>query len=90
VRPFYSTRHNVAAAVLLIPLYLFAAIGYARGWRVPLVRLCAAVTVLHLGLVGLTFANWDGRFFLYVYPLFALVAAAGLVATWPTVARASA
>jgi 4-amino-4-deoxy-L-arabinose transferase-like glycosyltransferase len=82
-RPFYSFRHNALAAAYLTPLYLLALWG---GWilrREPLARLAGAVVAAHLLLVGLTFADWDGRFLLYILPLIGVFSARGLRSLLP-------
>lgn len=77
VRPFYSTRHNVLIVVVLAPLYLLALVGAAVVRKTPLARLLLTVTAAHLLVVALTFADWDGRFLLYVLPLLGALAGAG-------------
>jgi hypothetical protein len=83
VRPFYSRAHNVAIALILAPLYALAAMTLVQRWREPLVRLLAAVVTVQLAIVGLTWADPDGRFLLYVLPLLAALAAAQAARWWP-------
>lgn len=88
VRPYWSTRHNFAAAAALIPFYLLALTGWLRVRRASDAKLIAAAMLAHVLLVGLTFADWDGRFLLHVLPLmgvFAGVGAQALVGTSPRV-----
>lgn len=79
-RRFYSRGHNVTVVGLLGIVYALALIGVARVWREPLARLLVAIVCAHLLMVAATFADWDGRFLLYVLPLIGLFAAAGLTA----------
>ena len=80
VRPFYSFRHNLAIAATLPLLYLLAIIGFI-GQRSRLIT-WATLTIIgaHLTLIGLTWADWDGRFLLYVLPLMTLYSAVGAIA----------
>ncbi len=76
VRPYYSTLHNIVIAVVLIPVYWLAVLGMVR-CRSTLFHLMLAVFVLHMALVAITFADWDGRFFMHAYPTLVLMAAWG-------------
>jgi hypothetical protein len=77
VRPFYSAKRNAIILTYLIPLYTLALIGVAIRWRDPAVRLVATLVVLHLALVTVFFADYDGRFLVHVLPLIGLLAALG-------------
>ena len=59
------------------PLLLALAGGYSAR-RKPLAQLAIAVILAHLLVVALTFADWDGRWLLYVLPLIGLLAAVGV------------
>jgi 4-amino-4-deoxy-L-arabinose transferase-like glycosyltransferase len=85
-RPFYSAAHNAALLVLLLPLYPCAAVGFFRTRRSPLTRLLGAVIVSHLLVQAVTYADWDGRFLLYVFPLIGVLGAAGAAAFLPLTA----
>lgn len=74
-RPMYSARHNVVVVLVVLALYPFAVFGCLRLRRAPLARLLGMVIASHLLIVALTFADWDGRFLLYVFPLISLFAA---------------
>ena len=52
--------------------------GFARTRRHALTSLLAAVIAGHLLTVALTFADWDGRFLLYVLPAIGVLAARGV------------
>ncbi len=77
VRPFYSAKRNAVIAIYLIPLYALALIGVVVAWRDQGVRLAATLVFLHLGLVMVFFADYDGRFLAHVLPLIGLLAALG-------------
>jgi 4-amino-4-deoxy-L-arabinose transferase-like glycosyltransferase len=77
IRPFYATRRNAVILAYLVPLYLLATIGLAAHWREPLVQLVAALVALHLALVAVFFADYDGRWLVHVLPLIDFLAALG-------------
>jgi 4-amino-4-deoxy-L-arabinose transferase-like glycosyltransferase len=79
IRPFYSLVHNGIVLLLMIPIYILSIIGYFRTRSRPVTSLLAIVIICHLALVGLFFADWDGRFILYVFPLFCVLASVGLL-----------
>ncbi len=79
VRPFYSIVHNVVALIVVIPIYILSTFGYSRTRSRPITNLLAFVIISHLIIVALTFADWDGRFLLYIFPLICVFAAVGMV-----------
>jgi 4-amino-4-deoxy-L-arabinose transferase-like glycosyltransferase len=74
-RPFYSATHNALVVIAVLMLYPLAVLGYLRLKSAPLARLMSAIIGSHMLIVALTFADWDGRFLLYVLPLICLFAA---------------
>jgi hypothetical protein len=68
VRPFYSPIHNVISALFYWPLYVLAALGLRDAAASPARTVCVLVFVSHLAFVGITHADWDGRWFLQVLP----------------------
>ena len=78
VRPYYSTAHNVYVIALLLPVYAGALLTIARR-RNHIVVFGLALIAVHLALVGLTFADYDGRWLLHVLPLISVLAAVGWV-----------
>jgi 4-amino-4-deoxy-L-arabinose transferase-like glycosyltransferase len=76
-RPTYSALHNAAVLAVVLPLYLLAILGFVANRRHPLARLLAAVTVSHLLVQAVTYADWGGRFLLYIFPLIGVLSAAG-------------
>lgn len=77
-RPFYSTIHNAFAVAMVLPIYLLAVVGFARTRTDPLARLLLTVIAGHLLIIAATFANWDGRFLLYFFPMILALAGAGI------------
>lgn len=78
VRPYYSVAHNAAVCAMYLPLYALAVTGAWFAWSAVQTRLVVSIIGAHLALVGLTFADYDGRFIFYVVPLLTLLAAGGL------------
>lgn len=78
VRPYYSLAHNALVCATYLPLYALAVVGAWTAWRAAQTQLVVSLIGVHLALVGLTFADYDGRFILYVVPLVTLLAAGGL------------
>jgi hypothetical protein len=82
IRPFYSSRHNIALLLMLPLLYLLALTGMKLNRDPSLTRLIALTIAAHLFVVAITFADWDGRYLLYILPLIFLLsscAAASLI-----------
>jgi len=77
-RPFYSRRHNLFAIGLVCIVYVFAVVGAISTRGDPLTRMLLAVIGAHLFVVAATFADWDGRFLLYVFPLIGVLAGCGI------------
>jgi 4-amino-4-deoxy-L-arabinose transferase-like glycosyltransferase len=88
VRPYFSTAHNAAIVVWLLPLYALALYGW---WRVRAHDL-ARWTLMVLGtqtlVVVLTHADWDGRYLSHVLPIVYPFAACGLVVALNRIAPA--
>lgn len=79
VRPYYSTAHNAVIAVVLVPLYVLAAIGVPRALGSRTGRVIVVAVAAHLAFIAATFADYDGRFMTYVLPLVAVLSGAGAV-----------
>jgi 4-amino-4-deoxy-L-arabinose transferase-like glycosyltransferase len=80
VKPTFSRRHKVMVVVMLAAVYPLAGVGFVRSRRRPLARLVATVIAGHLMVVAVTFRDPDGRYLLYIFPLFVVFAACGAVA----------
>jgi 4-amino-4-deoxy-L-arabinose transferase-like glycosyltransferase len=78
-RPYYPIGKNALILVMYPLLYGFAAWGFVPVRSAPLARLCAVIVAAHMALVAITFADWSGRFLLYVVPLLSLFAGNGVL-----------
>ena len=79
VRPYYTAGRNALILAFYPLLYVLAIAGFARARAHPLGWLAASIIGTHLALVALTFADWSGRFLLYVVPLLSLAAGGGAI-----------
>ncbi len=79
VRPFYSRLHNVALLLFLPAIYASAAYGFCRLRNEPLTLLIIAIVLYHTFIIAIFFADWDGRFLLYFFPLIGVLASSGAV-----------
>ncbi|MGF1531041.1 MAG: hypothetical protein ACFCU4_06745 [Puniceicoccaceae bacterium] len=81
VRSAFSDLHNLVNLIWIGCFYtcvLKGIGGFAR--RCPdLARLCGIYLCFHLGLAGMMHGEWDGRWFLYLLPVFCFPAAFGLI-----------
>ena len=77
VRPYYPWQMNFRIGVRYIVMYGLLLLGIIWYWRHLAVKLLVAAIVLHLGVVGLTVASWDGRFLTHFFPLIAVLAGVG-------------
>lgn len=79
-RPFYSFSHNLLILLVLPPLYGLAAVGLWAARDQPVTALSLTLIVVHAAVVGLTTADWDGRYLLYTLPLITLYSGVGIAA----------
>jgi hypothetical protein len=79
VRPFYSRLHNVALLLFLPAIYASAVYGFWRLRNEPLVLLMIAIVFYHTLTIATFFADWDGRFLLYIFPLIGVLSSSGAV-----------
>lgn len=77
-RPYYPALRNVSLVVSVAVIYGTALVGVVVAWQRPLTRLLAAQIAVQLLFVGVTFADYDGRFGAYAIPWFAVLGGAGL------------
>jgi|GEM_PF-5414895 len=68
IRPFYSFGHNLLSAIVYWPLVLLAMLGISKSSKSITKTVCLAFSFFHLGIVGITHADWDGRWFIQVLP----------------------
>lgn len=80
-RPWYSSAHNLALMMFMIPLYLFFLPGmiYLFRYRRPFAWFVLAVMIIYPVGVALQCDDWHSRFTMPVLPLMMLVAFYGLI-----------
>jgi hypothetical protein len=81
VRPYFSTGHNAAIVVWLLPLYALSLYGWWKVRAHGLARWTLAVLGTQTLVVVLTHADWDGRYLSHVLPILYPFAACGLMLT---------
>ena len=83
IKPYFSTFHNVAIALTLYPLYVFAIKGFFRSpaHRKEKYFIVGFVSAQAL-IVALTSENWDGRFLVPLLPFVFLLSANGFVSVF--------
>lgn len=81
VRPFYSTPHNLAIVVWLIPVYVAAVVAIRNLGFTALVSWLAIAIATQTLVVALTHAEWDGRYLAHVMPLIDTLVGAGVALT---------
>ena len=79
VRPFYSKLHNTALLLFLPTIYASAVYGFYKLRTEPLVLLVIAIVLYHTLIIAAFFADWDGRFLLYIFPLIGVLSSSGTV-----------
>jgi hypothetical protein len=78
-RPSYSFKHNMVLLTTLPFLYLLALMGLKLNHDSSLTNFIILVISGHLILVALTFADWDGRYLLYILPLICLLSSCATI-----------
>jgi hypothetical protein len=79
VRPYFSTAHNAAIVLWLVPIYALGAYGWWCVRANTLAWWCVAAIGTQTAVVALTHADWDGRYLAHVLALWYPFAAAGIV-----------
>lgn len=79
VRPFYSDIHNlylILFNIILYPflIYGFIKISFKKNFAIIFKYLFVIFSIIS---AGLTFADWSGRFVLYIFPIFFIFAGVG-------------
>lgn len=72
-RPYFSDIHN-ALTLPFLALYPFALITIVRQWKTPFVQVLTTILLLNATVVGLTYAEWNGRFLVPLLPVIMLLA----------------
>jgi hypothetical protein len=81
-RPFNSPLHNLLCLALW-PLYAALALALARRRSEAMPWLLLAIVGAHLAIVAISYADWDGRFLVYVLPCILPLGAAGFASLLP-------
>ena len=80
VRPFYSDLHNYYIMIFNIIVYFGFFIGFVNRPRKNFsVQVMMMYILFSMILVGLTFADWSGRFSLYFLPLIMIFSSYGVL-----------
>lgn len=79
VRPYWSIGHNLMVALFTWLLYFFG-IRAMRKKLIPsdLTLIAIIYFLIHTMVIGITWADWDGRFFVPVIPLIVVLGTIGL------------
>lgn len=76
-RSFYSGLHNAVTILYMSLSYTFAFVGLYFQRKNFLAKVTLSVCLFHIGIIGITFADWDGRFLMHFFPLILPFASAG-------------
>ncbi|MDC3395954.1 hypothetical protein OAW79_03040 [Candidatus Pelagibacter sp.] len=79
VRPYYSEIHNLYIMIFNIIIYSLALIGLFKinsKKKIGVILIYILIVIFTLT-TGLTYADWDSRFSLYIIPLFFIFAGVG-------------
>ncbi|NQZ76136.1 MAG: glycosyltransferase family 39 protein [Ekhidna sp.] len=79
IRPFWSIEHNLAILVFTWLTYFFS----IRAIRMRLISfdftiIASTYFLIHSILIGITWADWDGRFFVPIVPLLVVLGSIGI------------
>ena len=82
VRPYYSEIHNLYIIIFNIIYYSFAIIGFVKINSKKTMGVIFMYNLIFFFILttGLTYADWDSRFSLYIIPLFFIFAGSGMIA----------
>ncbi len=79
-RPYYSDLHNFYILFFNIVLYSSCLYGFMKKPKNLFSINCIIIYILlSMVLVGLTFADWSGRFSLYIFPLIMIFSSHGIL-----------
>ena len=79
IRPYWSWSHNIAVVLFLWPLYFFCYQALKKGLVTDyLAKVAIVYMLIHTIIVGITWADWDGRFFVPIIPLVIVLGVIGL------------
>jgi hypothetical protein len=77
-RPYYSTMHNAALYLAMLPLYLFAIIGFYRKIRCGGRLYMGALLLVYAVAIALQCDDYHSRFIMVLYPYILFFAAVGI------------
>lgn len=72
-RPYFSDLHNALTAPFVL-LYPLAVLTLAGQWKRPFVQVLTAIILLNAAVVGLSYAEWNGRFLVPLLSVIMLLA----------------
>lgn len=79
IRPYWSLGHNIFAILLIWPSYCFGILAIKNKLiSKPLLTTVLIYVSIHILIVSNTWADWDARFFVPLFPILAFFAALGL------------
>lgn len=81
-RPWLSVKFIVRFLIWMLPGYLFALIGLFYLFRNKGFLFITVVLLLHLFLIGITYAEKEFRFLTFILPLFILLGICGMHDIW--------
>ena len=88
IRPYWSWGHNIWVILLIWPCYYFSLVVLKRKLiSRPLIISTITYMAIHCLIVSNTWADWDARFFVPIYPILAILGAIGLNFTLESTTR---
>ena len=78
VRPYYSIKHNLFLLLTLIPIYVFSIIGWKNLKNDQLKNFSIVYILSTISMAMIITLDWDGRFFLPIFPVLMILAAIGI------------
>ncbi|MFY0598269.1 MAG: hypothetical protein JXR03_01270 [Cyclobacteriaceae bacterium] len=83
IRPYWSIWHNLYVLAFLIPTYIFSLkYLFNREFSVSLKTFIFTYLAMHISIVGVTTAEWDGRFILPMLPVLFMIVSQSFVMSW--------
>lgn len=68
IRPYFSMANNVVSGLFWIPFNAVVMISIFKNYRNPIALFCSLIYIFQLLSVGITYADWEGRFGYQVFP----------------------
>ncbi|NME66390.1 hypothetical protein [Flammeovirga aprica] len=74
VRPYWSLVHNMNSIIILLPIYSLIVVAFFKGkLKNTISRVMISFILCNAVIVGCTVVDWDGRFFMPIYPVLLLL-----------------